>query len=465
MAQLHLNVGQPALGPDFWNNLTTYVTGVIAHSVDLQELHASKLQYEQASNKNTALSNQVVVPSIFIKLSDILPTAANAGNASDTDRASSALRGGDATAKTGQSPTGPESRLDRSGSRSNKGYSGARKPWAVNFVELRYCGVQPASKKHGRHLMNTMDAIVRVTDRQKFSLLSKKLGQDVLYNPRRGELYIRLRGNVGKPVLHTLKTRLQAVDRVVDSVDAMARAKHLITCEKITLEKVEFTYTDGVPRAEGTEPKRWRATLDLSKPRVVVHFEDTNPHLRVGDLITRLVNGPGGISALTTILPLTLPIFTTLDRIQNMWRDLAKTGKGSLTIQQKSLDWIILQYEIPPVANRPRALHINIRARLRNGVLWWHVYRSDKASGDAAPDIFDQKLKKVWEARNAPWRALWSGAATQIDDKALRLLLGLDQVVRDAAGVGTGQAGGNAQKGAQGQLAAGGSRSKPVTLD
>lgn len=463
------------MGPDFWNNLTTYVTGVISHTVNLQEFHNSKFRYEQVSTKDGASSSQVNIPSIFIKLSDVLPSAVSTQSAAGTDGRLSALRENDLAAKTGLSPSAQDSRSEKAGATPPKGRSIGRKPWATDYLELKYCGVQSVSRKSadGRHLMNSLEAIVRVTDRQKFSLLNTKLGQDVLYNPRRGELCIRLRGNVGVPVLETLKTRLQAVDRVVDSVDAMARAKDSVTCEKVTLEKVVFTYTDGTPRAEGAEPKRWRATLDLSKPRVVVHLEDANPQLRAEDLLTRLVSGAGGITALTTILPLTLPLHTTLDRIQNTWREFARTARGSLTIQQKSLDWVTLHYDVPPSPGRPRALHINVRARTRNGALWWHVYRSDKATADGAPDYFDQRLRKVWEARNAPWRALGTGAATQIGDKALKLLLGLDQMVREAIspnGANPGQGAGGAQRGGpqgggpQGQQGAG-SRNRPVTLD
>ncbi|KAL2112497.1 hypothetical protein VUR80DRAFT_7350 [Thermomyces stellatus] len=452
MAQLHFGAGQPALGPDFWNNLTTYVAGVIAHSVELQELHANRSHYKILTEK-VALSNQVNIPSILIKLADILPSAASVLSATGTDGRSSVPRENGAAATAGQTPPAQGKR----GAKPHKGGPPWRKPWAMDFVELKYSGVQSVLKRSSgneRRLFNNVDAIVRVTDRQKFSLLNSKLGQDVLYNPRRGELCIRLRGNVGEPVLQTLKTRLQAIDRVVDSVDAMANAKDLVTCEEITLEKVVFTYTDGASRAEGAEPKRWRATLDLSKPRVVIHLENSNPHLRIEDLLTRLANSPNGITLLTQILPLTLPLLTTLDRIQNTWREPAKAGKGSLTIQAKSLDWMTLRYDLSPSPNRPRVLHINIRGRLRDGALWWHVYRSEKEVESAPPDLFDQRLRKVWEARNTRWRALGTGAATEINDKMLTLLLGLDQTVREAvmaaAGSSVGCAG-NVQKGGQGQ--------------
>lgn len=470
MARLHLGASQPALDQDFWNNLTTYVAGVITHSVDLQELHSNKFHYDKMATKQGALPSHVTVPSIFIKLADILPSAASVGSAAGTNSRSPVPRENNPATTAGQPTPGQ----DKSGAKPHQTSSNSRKVWAMDFVELRYCGAQSVLNKssaNGRHLMNTMDAIVRVTDRQKFSLLNSKLGQDVLYNPRRGELCIRLRARVGEPVLHTLKTRLQAVDRLVESVDAMARAKDLITCETITLEKVVFTYTDGVPRAEGAEPKRWRATLDLSHPRVVLHLEDSNPHLRVEDHLTRLANSPSGISSLTRVLPLTLPILTVLDRIQNTWRDSAKAGKCSLTVQAKTLDWMMLRYDLPPSPNRPQSLLINVRILSRNGTLWWHVFRSGKEPEDGPQDIFDQRLRKVWEARIAPWRALGTGAATGVNDKALKVLLGLDQTVREVV---KDTAGGNAQKPGQGQGAQGGqgqqggqtgSRNKPLTLD
>lgn len=469
--------------------MTTFFAGIIAHTVDLHALHSSKFRYDSQPKKNAALSKQVVVPSIFVKLSDVVPSAAES-------RVAVALQDGDRA---------QESRSDgNKGSKpSSAGPPGARKPWAKDFVELRYCGVQPVLKtvdSGDRHLTNNVDAIVRVVDRQKFSFLNTKLGQDVLYNPQRGELCIRLRGSVGEPLIQMMQTRLQLVDRVIDSLDAMAKAKAMVTCEKVTLEQVVFTYTDGVARPEGTEPKRWRVTLDLSKPRVVVHLDEGNPHLRAADFITRLANSPSGISSLTTMLPLTLPILTTVERIQSTWRESSRAGKGSLTVQLRSLDWYSLSYDVPPLGNRPRTLKIDVRARFRHGKLWWHVHRPDMTHAESEQDIFGQRLRKVWDAKGAPWKALTTGAATEVDDRVLKLLLGLDQTVREAvlSGQGGGPPGGG---GAQGvnrgqsaqaeqmqraqqahhmqqlqqaqqaqaqqaqQQAATGSRSKPVTLD
>lgn len=472
--------------------MTTFFAGVIAHTVDLQALHNSKFHYDTQPRKNAALSKQVVVPSIFVKLSDVVPSAA------ESQVGAAALQDGDRT---------QEPHPDGSGAKGSKspsvGPSGVRKPWAKDFVELRYCGVQSVLKKvdsGDRHLTNNVDAIVRVVDRQKFSFLNTKLGQDVLYNPRRGELCIRLRGSVGEPLIDMMQTRLQLVDRVVDSLDAMAKAKATVTCEKVTLEQVVFTYTDGAARPEGTEPKRWRVTLDLSKPHVVVHLGEGNPHLRAADFITRLANSPSGISSLTMMLPLTLPILTTLERIQSMWRESSQAGKGSLTVQLRSLDWYALSYDVPPLGNRPRSVKIDVRARFRDGKLWWHVNRPGMTHAESEQDIFGQRLRKVWDAKGAPWKALTTGAATEVDDKVLKLLLGLDQTVREAvlSGQGGPAPGGGAAQGAnrggpaaqaekmqraqqahhmqqlqqaqqaqqaQAQQAATGSRNKPVTLD
>src|SRR5690606_428230 len=126
-------------------------------------------------------------------------------------------------------------------------------------------------------------------------------------------------------------------------------------------------------------------------------------------------------------------------------------GRGSLTITHKTLDWLTLGYDLPEGAGGPRGAKIDVRLKKRDGRLWWYLTRADKPSGtppllNAAgaaagqgqqeqpqgQDYFGQRLRKVWEARNVPWRALVSGAATDVNDRALKLLQALDHTMKDA---------------------------------
>lgn len=464
--------------------MTTFVTGVIAHATDLAELHHNKLRYERRTRKNFSLPNEVVVPSIFVKLSDVLPTAANRALQSLTNgeqpRSTPHLDSGAAKDGSSQSPESKENHgagaISTWLSESRRRSPGFGKPWAMDYIELRYSGVHSVQTREGtgaRHLTYGMDAIIRVVDRKKFSLLSGKLGDNVYYNSRRGEFCVRLRTKVGSSIVSTLKARLQAIDRVVNSLDAMSVAKDTVKCEQVTLDKVVFTYSDG-SGAEGA--KRWRVSLDVSKDRMVMDLEIGNPHIRILDHLSSLLNAPNGISNLTLVLPMTLNILTVLDKLHNNWKEIAKRGKGTLIINAKSLDWYTLCYEMPEAPNRPRALGIDVRAKLRNGKLWWFITRADPpAPGQEQNDFFNQRLRKVWEAKNVPWRSLSSGAAMDIDDKSLKLLFGLDHMVREAV-IGGGGSGANA--GANNAQAAGklsaaqaaaasavGSRAKPVTLD
>lgn len=476
-SKLRLQPKEPGLGITFWNNLTTFVAAVIAHATDLAELHRRRFRYENRGNKNLSLPNEVAVPSLFVKLSDVLPTAGEQSDhsllpdekhqplpPSNTD----SLKDGSLPPASNMNEAFETRRVE-----SPRRPTGARKPWAADFVEIRYSGVQSipgGNSTSARQLTCGQDAVVRVLDKKKFALLTGKLGHDVFYNAHRGEFCVRLRTSVGASVVQTLKTRLQAIDRVVDSLDAMRVAKGAIKCEQVTLEKVVFTYTD-TGAAEGA--KRWRVSLDLSKDSIVLGLENGNPHLRVLDHLTSLVNAPRGISNLILVLPMSLTILTVLDKIQNTWKDLAKNDKGALVITAKSLDWITLCYELPETPNRPRSVRIDVRARTRNGKLWWFVNRADQED----QDYFAQKLRKVWEARNVPWRSLSSGAATQIDDRSLNLLLGLDQTVREAViGSPAGGSGGAQTTAGKANVLTGGSstasataavgsRAKPVTLD
>src|SRR5947209_1021099 len=64
--------GQLNLSDTFFQNLTVYVTGMISQLTDLRELHNNKMSHGSRPLTNYNLPPQIKLPTIFVRLSDML---------------------------------------------------------------------------------------------------------------------------------------------------------------------------------------------------------------------------------------------------------------------------------------------------------------------------------------------------------------------------------------------------------
>src|SRR5690606_4941905 len=107
------------------------------------------------------------------------------------------------------------------------------------------------------------EARITGTNRAKFQFIKGDLDHGVFYNHRIGEFTFRLRVPMGTPSVNLLMARLQALERVLDFVDAIRRAGKDVVPESVTLREVVFTYG-------GTQDQRpWKVRLDLTREQRV----------------------------------------------------------------------------------------------------------------------------------------------------------------------------------------------------
>lgn len=414
--RLPLNRGQPDLDDSFWSHLTLFVTGIITHATDLHHLHQKEVKHLTKESTNYSLPQQVRLPSLVLKLSQILRPS-EAGT-QDGSRDTSSLSG-------------------------NKNSS-----WAQDHIEVKFKGLQPqppaAQGPDGNgssaveilenaRLNTVVDAIVRVKDKAKFALLKGRIDRDVSFSPKKGEFIFRIRQLVGQPILETLTTHVKSIDRLVGFLEAMGKARGSIKCERVSLRQVIFTYSDIAMPGEGDatqKPKRWRASLDLAKSDIRMYLEKGNPHLRVLDLLTTLVNTQDGLKALTVYMPLLLPILRTLEGIESKWEALESTNQGRVEVFARSIDWIAVRYTLPSPTGQPRILVLEIRSKMRRHEVWWNFSRATQ-NGPLPPDEeFNKILKGIWESYGDGWRGLMTGAAARPGPSTMELLTKLDDTVR-----------------------------------
>ncbi|KAI5463043.1 mediator complex subunit MED14-domain-containing protein [Mariannaea sp. PMI_226] len=437
-ARLPLNKGHPDLSDAFWDNLTLFATGMIAQSVDMRELHQNHIKSRPNQVKNWSLPQQIRLPSIEIALSGVFPSMVfdsvekdgknangRAGSSLDSTKLASIVR--------------PITGLDISG----------RQAWANDVVTIQFRGVQSPTKNpttpdgaSATSLMCTSDAIIRVRKPAKFSSLKAVVDDDVHYNPRKGEFRLRIRHAIGEPILPTLKSRVKAVDRFVNFLESMDKAKGTIQSDRVSLREVAFSYTDSSQdrsedQSQPQDQQRWSVVLDLSKDNIDVKLQEGNPHLRVADLMQGLVNTEGGIEALMVWLPASLPALDAIQRIEASWANIQTQEQGHVEFSMKTIDWMSIRYTLAGSSDgtQPtRQLVLEVRIKVRRGEPWWHMWRSPSGSSNSLmEDEFTPLLKTLWEAKGGDWHGLGTSAAARPVKGVVKMLTAMDDAIRSLA--------------------------------
>ncbi|KUI53985.1 Mediator of RNA polymerase II transcription subunit 14 [Cytospora mali] len=387
---LPITSANPELSVTFFTDLSALTTGMIAQITDITALRKNKIQYAAKRADNPYFSPRLKIPALYVRLASILPP--------------------------------------QSGERKLKQPRGS---WAEEFVQIVFRGVRGAAVPSNRRLEVSADVKIVVNDKSKFALIKGNVDHDVIYQPRTGQFRIQLRTEIGKSFIESLTTRLKAIDRLVEFVAAMSSRANTVKCESVTLRKVVFTYgTTGTEQpAAGGQPNqpRWRVVLDLARSeKVDITLEKGNPHIRVQDMLERLVNSPVGFEQLPYWLQVTLPLHRGLDSIEDSWAEVTANNQGDLQILPRALDWLSVHFELPGAPNKPpRKLCLSFKLKSRRGQLWWNMERHRRP--DETPkkeeDVFDAALQPVFESRGDGWQGHGKSAVAHPNGKSIEGLL------------------------------------------
>ncbi|OAQ91571.1 mediator-RNA polymerase II transcription subunit 14 [Purpureocillium lilacinum] len=445
-AKLALDKGYPDRGEEFWNNLALFATGIMTQSIDMRELLRHRIKNKSSAGAEVSLPHQVRIPCVKISLSALFPAMV-----SDTYQA-----------RSRSNSSGSDSGVkDAALSHLMQKYAGAalesKQAWAEDMVTINFKGIQSMRRpgeetKEGDTptgvLVCESEAVIRVRRPSQLAALRNLMNRDVSYNVPRGEFSLRLRRPVGGPLLDTLKTRIKSIDRFINFFEALEKASGVITREAITLKFVAFSYSelpstppasgeDGQDDAPTTPPRRWRVGLDLSKDDIDIRIEDGNPHLRVVDLMRKLVNTDGGIGALMAWLPASLPALRAIDDMQSQWDSLTAEKRGRVEVSMKSIAWMSIAYTLPSPdsggKDAQKRVTLEVRLKPKQGEAWWHVWRSDPGTKASPDDEFTKALKPVWASRGQGWLGLTTGAAGKPSGGVVGMLSAVDEAIRGAA--------------------------------
>lgn len=329
-----------------------------------------------------------------------------------------------------------------------KGGTPNRRAWAKDCVTISFKGVynfwdrQGPSPGPGQKAAPTTQLIAEarltVADKSRFSLLKGSVGHDVQFNPRTGQFVMRLRADVGSSVVTLLTSRLEALQRLVYLVEAIRQGGKGVILQDVSLRQISFAYENGAPVSNPNAPmglatsRRWKANLDLTaNGQMGITLERGNPHLRVKDVLAKVVRQQ--LEQLPTWLLLTLPMFRSLDKIEDDWERYFVNQQGTVEFFPRDMQWMVIRYTLPNPPQQPRRrLNLDIRLRPRRGKLQWHVARMEQDPNAKNPnDEFNKILKQdVWSKNGLGWKGLMTGAAADPNVGVEPLLLQIDATIR-----------------------------------
>jgi len=388
---------------------------MISQIAILGSLHKEKIKYVAQDRLNPMLPNTMRVPSIHVRLSDVL--SRQYPHEASKKIASWALDFVEINLRTVENRTsqsaGPKMKPE------SRGNDGQLPP--------------PAPAPHPFNMV--VDARVKVADPARFGPLKGDVERDVAFNERLGVFAFTIEAEVGSSILDVLAHRLQALSRLAGSIDAIRRSSRDVQCEEITLSKVKFSYTDnarvqGVPRREAD---RWTASLDLQTDNMALILGPSNPQVRATDLFNKLINSEQGFQSVPWFLSMTLPIHRALDSVAATWEALSTIDQGRVIISVVTLDWFTAEYVLGSAKAVGRRLMLHTRMRSHNDRAEWHIYREEAGPTKHPEDEFQKILQKVWTSDNRTWRRLSNGVVATTSTGAESLLKSIDDAIRPLA--------------------------------
>ncbi|KAI1739324.1 mediator complex subunit MED14 [Xylaria scruposa] len=414
-ARLPLSPTTPQFSDKFFAELTFFSSAMMSQIGILGAMHKERIKYAIQDRINPMLPPGMKVPSIHVRLSEIV-------------------------------------------GRQHPHVSKSISSWAFDFVEINLKNIEnrvspapnptespesrgndqkPAPSATEQHLYNiVVDARVKVADPSRFGPLKGNVERDVAFNERLGVFAFIIEAEVGSSILDTLAHRLQALSRLAGSIDAIRQSRRDVQCEEITLSNVKFSYTDQARPANAEARQnvhRWTASLDLQTDSMKLILDPGNPQARATEQFDKLINSKEGFRGVPWFLSITLPIQRALNVVERAWEATTMNSPCRVKVSVVSLDCYTLQYTLGPGKTKSRYLTLFIKLQSHSARPEWHIYR-EEAGQEKQPDDDAQKLlQKLWTSEKRVWRHLGTSVAADIANGAEVLIKGMDEAIRNVA--------------------------------
>jgi mediator of RNA polymerase II transcription subunit 14 len=382
-----------------------------SHYTNLKELHDRRIRHILKSNRSPSSIN---IPPIYIRLSELiepkreLPRKVNM-------RAKDILR----LTFQGLEP------LYRKGLTGLP--SSTPQPQPLSSPDPKSMASEPeTSAEETAKVISEARMVVPVP--ASFKILKEKVDEDIAFHMQSGTFAFRLRSVVGEPVISALVERAIHIENLIEFVEVLHKHEKTLKCENISLGKIVFSY--GSTAVENTF--QYEAVVNFAAINTMtLSFKKGNPHLRIADHLSKILNAGGGLGldGVANLLPLTLPALRGLETIEAAWTPL--TDKGEALVFVRAVEWYILRYNLfSTLPEAPtRKVMFEIKLQQRRGEPWWLIRRID--ARDKEGDDIDAQLKPIWISEGGQgWKGMRVNAVAELTGVE-ELMAKVDDVLRD----------------------------------
>lgn len=232
----------------------------------------------------------------------------------------------------------------------------SRLPWCHELVKSVIIGLNRSQASVIHLICARLVTPVRVV-----RTIGANVDDAIAFNHHSGAFTFRLVTPFGTSSVRFVLERFTRVERLVGFLDTIRREK--LQCTAISLGALTFTY----PAPTTTTTPQLTATLTfITDTSLRISFERTNPHLRIQDFLTTLLNGPStDFGHVTSMLAITLPLLSAFDAVESAPAMQRMPGR-SVHVLPRSAVWYRVVYE------GPRMVY-EVRLRKRGDEVAWFV--------------------------------------------------------------------------------------------
>lgn len=282
-------------------------------------------------------------------------------------------------------------------------------------------------------------------------LTKQQVDRDIAFHSESGAFAFRLHVRIGDSALPFMEERLRRIEQLVDFIAVAKRHSATLHLQNISLDKLVFSYGGRLAQSKDSnsvvlqdQNLPYVATIDLSSEykELVLKLESGNPHLRILDRLTSILNNPRqGLNGVVSMMQLTQPLLRGFAHIESSWKQHPELGE--VIVLSRTVDWFMILYTVnmsprPELAANTtqltRRISIVVRLQHRATQAWWVASRLQEY-GTAYNDV-DATLQKVWDSGTADsdvnWRGMQHSAMARGD--GIEILLSLvDDAIREVA--------------------------------
>ncbi|SLM35989.1 Mediator complex, subunit Med14 [Lasallia pustulata] len=274
---------------------------------------------------------------------------------------------------------------------------------ANETVKLSYHGLDPACSE----AVHVAEARL-INKIPNIAALTSSIDSDLAFHPASGAFAFRLHTPVGTSSIPFFLERMKRIEQLLRFLGILKRCE--LQCETVSLSRLVFIYA--------TEPKPLKAAISyaIGAP-MKIGLESGNPHVRICDFLTTLLNGEGGLEFVTTILRLTSPLLRAMAAIESTQE------ADNVAILPRSTQWYQIRFKNPHA-------RFDIKLRPRRDTLMWYVQEMPNKEGPR-DEVFAEQIKALFNGHGDGWEGKRTGIAATIDGVE-GLLKRIDELVRGA---------------------------------